>query len=247
LYTRGRQHDILVIGNDVDTTRMSGAYVSSLVDVFSDGASVVTTPVHWENVPGLPTDAAANRLMDAGTFLYAARDRVRGFSHAWDGSVGISLTAYLAAGGYQYVHTIGETNNLAGAIRTLWDPGKHAVSAWPRIQAHTVAPWIVSDSRRQVACMAHNYSPFAAWNSEVLSFGIRDVVRRQTPLSDHAERCAHTYGDAWVLDRVEQVLAGAPPDRRQRLADSLRTRLSAQWGFEWSRTSRSMTRRPPLG
>ena len=237
LHTRGRQRDILVIGNDVDTVRMSRGYVSSLIDVFSRGPYVVTTPVHWERVPGLPPHAAANRVMDAAAAVYRDRDSQRGFSHAWDGSVGISLSAYLAVGGYQYVHMIGETNNIAQVIRSVFGREPRAFSAWPRIQTHTEAPWIVSDSRRQVACMAHNCSPFAAWRSDVLPFGIRDVVRQQTTLPGHAERSAQENGSAWVLERAEQLLAATPPEQRQGAHRTLRTLLGAKSGFAWSRAS----------
>lgn len=226
LLNRGRSDDILVVSADADILHLSRDYLSEMHRQFTETeADVVAARLKWQQVPGLPFDAVANKVLRYQTFLDDTRNRNRNyFYHTADANTGISLATYLAIGGYRRDIDIGEMNTLVGYIRYLRQSDRDAEQYVPSRTVEALA-WrsvLKTHSRRVVAAMALGHSPYDAWDQDLIQFGAHDELRTEQMNAALAEEQARKHWKEWLQEMTPGYVEDIDPERAERLVQSAR-------------------------
>ncbi len=227
LLQRGRDRDVLVISGDADTEAANRVYLSDMVDTWHrTHADVVVASLQWASIPGLPSNAIANRMLYFTTFLERVRQNSNKHLLTWDGNTGVSMAAAMAAGGFPRSHERMEMSNLTSRIRFM--RSDHLVRNWHH-DSNTQRSIVVvaanavlkSKSRRLAQTMAHKRNPYLAWSIPQVPFDANDVARGEgfDPLQIEAN--AQAYWQRWQR-QLEYVVANLPLDKRERLLKQAR-------------------------
>lgn len=226
LFKRGREKDIMVVSSDADIIRLNKPYLSDMAKTFnSSDADIVTAKLRWQQIPGLPYTALANRILRYQSFLDDLRDKNATMLHTSDANTGISLAAYMGVGGYDRSKKLGEMSNLVSRIRYFRqtpDQKEEPTYTPPANPIELKADNAVlrTNSRRLILAMGRGASPYRAWDQRLIKFGSDDSLRTEAMQGDAAEHAAQQFARQWISEMTGPYVRHLEENKRRRILNA---------------------------
>ncbi len=220
---RGRDQDIMVISSDADIVSLSPNYLTNMVSTFEHtDADIVAAELRWQPAPGLPYNSLTNRILRYQSFLDIVRDNHSDTLHTADANTGISLATYMAVGGYNRNSSLGEMNGIVNRILYYRQPleqrdqDDYQKPEHP-VEAKATGAVLRTHSRRLILAMALGYSPYNAWDQNIITFGTDDALRTEEMQVAAAEASSQAHAKEWIELMTPPYTEGLDPVKKERV------------------------------